>query len=164
MAAVDLGEFASDSPYEEHMESVKKVLKGLPNQTVTMKRAEELMRIGRAFRYSFTEPYKAALPAVTAAKHAGDCKAKSLWLCEQLGDGRARYVIGKASIRSAISHAWVMWQHEGRWWILDCTQNSKPIAADKVASNRYIPLYSYDSGSCYRHSASPGNQTGIAAQ
>jgi hypothetical protein len=163
LAVVDLGNSTTASPYEEHMDTVKKVLRTLPNETTTMKRAEELMKIGFGFRYSFNEPYKAALPSVTAALHAGDCKAKALWLCNQLGDGRARFVIGKSSVRSPISHAWVMWKHGGRWWILDCTQNSRPIAADRVSSNKYIPFYSYDRDTCYRHAAGPDYESGIAA-
>ena len=58
-----------------------------------------------------------------------------------------------------ISHAWVMWRNEGRWWLLDCTLRSAPIAADTLPENRYIPLYSFSKGSTYRHAAT---QVGIA--
>jgi hypothetical protein len=88
---------------------------------------------------------------VTAATRAGDCKAKSLWLVDQLGDSSVRYVIGKAKRSAKISHAWVMWQHEGRWWILDCTNTTKIIPADRVSRDEYIPLYSYDRSGSYRH-------------
>ena len=118
----------------------------------SLDRVKALMRVGRGFRYSFTEPYTAALPSVTATLRAGDCKAKALWLCDQLGDENVRFVVGKARISSRISHAWVMWQHEGRWWILDCTNTSIPIPADRVARNEYIPLYSWSKGGTFRHS------------
>jgi len=119
-----------------------------------MDRVRELMREGRAFRYSFTEPYVAQLPETTARTRTGDCKAKSLWIADQIGDrNNIRYVIGKARRTSKISHAWIMWNDGDRWWILDPTNASRPIAADSVSKNEYIPLYSYDSRRCYRHAA-----------
>jgi hypothetical protein len=46
-----------------------------------------------------------------------------------------------------------MWNDGGQWWILDCTNASRPIAADSVSTSEYIPLYSYDSRRSYRHAA-----------
>jgi hypothetical protein len=150
LAIVDLGS-AGHTPYDRFMSPVKQVLGSLDKEGASMEQVQKLMRIGRGFRYSYTDPYNPARPEVTAATRAGDCKAKSLWLCDQLGDASVRYVIGKAKRSAKISHAWVMWQHEGRWWILDCTNTSKPIPADRVSSNEYIPLYSYDRSGSYRH-------------
>jgi hypothetical protein len=152
-AAVDLGVPASGTPYEPYMRPVKQVLSRLNGDGGSMEKVKQLMKEGKSFRYSFTEPYMAALPEVTAKVKAGDCKAKSLWLVNQLGDKNVRYVIGKARRTSKISHAWVMWNDGGRWWILDCTNTSKPIPADSVSSGEYIPLYSYDGSRSYRHSA-----------
>ena len=152
---IDLGS-AGQTPYDRFMSPVKQVLSTLEDDKAPMERAQKLMRIGRGFRYSYTDPYNAASPEVTASTRAGDCKAKSLWLVDQLGDSSVRYVIGKAKRSSKISHAWVMWQHEGRWWILDCTNTSRPIAADSVSKNEYIPLYSYDRSGSYRHAGLRG--------
>ncbi len=69
-------------------------------------------------------------------------------------------MIGKTSRSARISHAWVMWQNEGRWWVLDCTLKLNPVAVDSLSEGSYIPLYSYGKGTCYRHSNS---QTNIAA-
>jgi hypothetical protein len=153
-AAVDLGSPASVSPYEPYMQPVKQVLGSLASTGPSMDKVKELMREGRSFRYSFTEPYVAQLPETTARTRTGDCKAKSLWIADQIGDrDNIRYVIGKARRTSKISHAWIMWNDGGRWWILDCTNTSRPIAADSVSNNEYIPLYSYDSRRCYQHAA-----------
>jgi hypothetical protein len=153
-AAVDLGTPASASPYEPYMRPVKQVLGSLNSSGVSMDRVRELMREGRSFRYSFTEPYVAQLPETTARTRTGDCKAKSLWIADQMGDrNNTRYVIGKARRTSKISHAWIMWNDGTRWWILDPTNTSRPIAADSVSKSEYIPLYSYDSRRCYRHAA-----------
>jgi len=150
-AALDLGSASAFTPYDPYMRPVNQVLRALPGKTASMERARQLMREGRSFDYAFTDPYVAAPPSVTASRKAGDCKAKSLWLCEQLGDSHVRYVIGKARSSAKLSHAWVMWQKKGQWWILDCTNNSRPILAESTSKNEYIPLYSYDKDGCYRH-------------
>jgi hypothetical protein len=148
---VDLGLPASATPYDPYMSPVKQVLTHLTNEENSMDRVRTLMHEGRAFRYSFTSPYVAATPDVTAATHAGDCKAKALWLANQLNDQSVRFVIGKARRESQMSHAWLLWQHDNRWWILDCTNNWDPIPADRVSSNRYVPYYSFAKSGEYRH-------------
>jgi hypothetical protein len=136
------------------MRPVKQVLSSLASNGTSMDRVRELMREGRSFRYSFTEPYVAQLPDTTAKIRTGDCKAKSLWIADKMGDrNNIRYVIGKARRTSKISHAWIMWNDGAQWWILDCTNTSQPIRASSVSKNEYIPLYSYDSRRCYRHAA-----------
>jgi transglutaminase-like putative cysteine protease len=111
------------------------------------------MREGRAFRYVHSDPYNPVSPAETARRRAGDCKDKALWLCNQLQDSSARFVIGKMKRSSKISHAWVMWQSEGRWFVLDCTLNWKPIPVENVAKGDYVPLYSYAKNGSYRHAS-----------
>jgi hypothetical protein len=151
--SLDLGSPAAATPYDSYMSPVKQVLNHLSSDDASMDRARSLMREGRGFRYSFTSPYVAATPAVTATTRAGDCKAKALWLADQLNDGSVRFVIGKARRSSQMAHAWLIWQHENRWYILDCTNNWDPIPADRVSSNQYIPYYSFDKNGEYRHRA-----------
>ena len=150
---LDLGSPAAATPYDPYMSPVKQVLTHLTNEQNSMDLVRRLMHQGRQFRYSFTSPYVAATPNVTAATHAGDCKAKALWLADQLNDQSLRFVIGKARRSSQMSHAWLMWQHDNRWWILDCTNNWDPIPADRVSSSQYIPYYSFAKTCEYRHRA-----------
>lgn len=150
---LDLGAPSAGTPYDRYMTPVKNVLIQLRGEETSMQRVRELMHVGRNFRYSFTEPYTAASPARTASIRAGDCKAKALWLADQLQDENVRFVIGKARSSSRISHAWLMWQHDSRWWILDCTNLREPIAADRVSSSEYIPFYSFSKEGTYRHRA-----------
>ena len=152
-ASVDLGSPTSATPYDRFLFPVKHVLNHLGGEETSMERVRQLMHIGRAFRYSFTDPYVAATPEMTAATRSGDCKAKALWLADQINDPSVRFVIGKARSTSRMSHAWLMWQHDSRWWILDCTNLSEPIPADRVSSNEYIPFYSLSKNSEYRHHA-----------
>ena len=153
VAAVDLGALASHTPYDAYMRPVRQVLNSLPGEKTSMQKVQTLMRVGKGFRYSYTDPYNAALPSVTAATKAGDCKAKALWLCDQIGEESVRYVIGKARRTSKINQAWVMWQNEGRWWVLDPTNTSRPIPADQLGKSEYIPLYSWDKRGTYRHAS-----------
>jgi len=170
-APIDLGTAARYTPYDPYISPVKEVLTHLNGQGATMDQVRHLMIVGRNFRYSFTDPYVPAMPDVTATKHAGDCKAKALWLASQLNDPSVRFVIGRAHSNSKVSHAWLMWQSEGRWWILDCTLKSAPIPADHINPTReYIPQYSYTRTASYRHGATlvvanghAGSRAGTAA-
>ncbi len=149
--SLDLGFPASGTPYDPYMAPVRQVLTHLGTEQTSMDRVRHLMHEGREFRYSFTSPYVAAPPQVTEATHAGDCKAKALWLADEMGDGTVRFVIGKARSSSQMSHAWLMWEHDNRWWILDCTNNWDPIPADRVSSSQYIPFYSFSKSGEFRH-------------
>jgi hypothetical protein len=150
---LDLGSPASDTPYDAYMTPVRQVLTHLSSDEAPMDRVRRLMREGRAFRYSYTSPYVAATPDVTQTTRAGDCKAKALWLADQLNDASVRFVIGKARRSSQMAHAWLLWQHDNQWWILDCTNNWDPVPADHVSSSQYIPYYSFAKHGEYRHRA-----------
>jgi hypothetical protein len=163
-ASLDLGSVTSRTPYDSYMGPVKQVFSSLNGEAPSMDRVAALMRQGRAFRYSHTDPYNPALPAETASRRVGDCKDKALWLCDQLHDPSARFVIGKMKRGNRISHAWVMWQHEGRWWILDCTMTTQPIAADKTGPDSYVPLYSFSKGAVFRHTGNTGSVAGEAGK
>ena len=164
LAGIDLGTPAGYTPYDRYMSPVKQVIGSLRGQTTDFKRVQSLLNEGRNFRYSFTDPYTAAMPSETARTHSGDCKAKSLWLMDQLGDSNMRYVIGKARATSKISHAWVMWNDGSAWWILDPTNANRPILAENASRNEYIPQFSWSKNGSYRHSATSGNVAAVAAK
>ena len=151
LAETDIGRPASYTPYDRYLGPVRTVLGSVDGDQASMDDVKSLMLKGRGFRYKMENPYTPAMPNETAAKRQGDCKDKALWLCDQLDDPSVRFVIGKTKRGAKISHAWVMWQHEGRWWILDCTLKRTPFPADSVSSDRYVPLYSYSKTGAYRH-------------
>ena len=163
-AVVDLGSTISKTPYDAYMSPVKQVFSSLNGSAPAMDRVAALMRQGRGFRYAHTDPYNPAPPEETASRHVGDCKDKALWLCDQLHDPSARFVIGKMKRGSRISHAWVMWQGEGRWWILDCTMNARAIPADAVGQDDYVPLYSYSKNTAFRHTGITGSLASVAGK
>ncbi len=163
-AAVDLGTATEHTPYDRFLTPVKEVFSGMHGDGASMDKVQAAMRQGRAFRYAHTEPYVPAMPQETASRHVGDCKDKALWLMDQLQDPSARFVIGKMTRGAKLSHAWVMWQHDNQWWILDCTMLNKPVPADKLSSNEYVPLYSYSRNSAYRHSDKTGATADVAGK
>ena len=141
------------TPYDRYLDTVRRVIAELDPRKADMLRACNLVRLGRGFRYTSAEPYRAALPSRTAARQAGDCKAKALWLYDRLGDPTALYVIGKLERGSECSHAWVYWRNQERWWILDPTSRGTAIAADSVSPQRYVPYYSFGKNGAFRHPA-----------
>src|SRR5687768_7677757 len=112
-ASLDLGYDAGSTPYDRYMRPVRQVLGNLEGDSASMTRVKGLMKEGRRFRYVFDNPYTAAYPAETAAVRAGDCKDKALWLADQMKDENVRFVVGKVSRDSKLSHAWILWQNEG---------------------------------------------------
>lgn len=161
---VDLGSSTSRTPYDRYMSPVRQTFASLSGGGTTMEKVQALMRQGRGFRYAHTEPYYPAHPDQTAARRKGDCKDKALWLIDQLQDPTARFVIGKEKRGARLSHAWVMWKHEGQWWILDCTMTSKPIPADRVSLDKYVPLYSWTKGVSFQHSEKSGAVASVAGR
>jgi hypothetical protein len=141
------------TPYDRYFTSVRAVIANLEPREATMVTACHLMKIGRSFTYLSRDPYRPDPPRLTEAQHAGDCKSKALWLYDSLADAGALFAIGKAERNATTSHAWVYWRCGGRWWILDCTDRSDPIAADTVAADRYVPYYSFGKSGTYRHKA-----------
>lgn len=164
VAGFDTGSPSQQTPYDRYMSPVRTVLSSLGSQKPSMEEVKQLMLQGRGFRYHMDNPYVAAMPEKTALSRSGDCKDKALWLCKQLGDRDVRFVIGKTEPGIRLSHAWVMWRNEGRWWLLDCTLRRAPIPADQVPENRYIPLYSYSPNATYRHAATQGNLAQVASR
>jgi len=162
-AEFDFGSPSQATPYDRYMSPVHSVLSRLGSHKPSMDEVKKIMLQGRSFRYRMENPYVAAMPQKTAQNRCGDCKDKALWLCDQLGDSDVRFVIGKTEPGIRISHAWVMWKNEGRWWLLDCTLRSAPIPADSLPQNRYIPLYSYSKNTAYRHAATQVNLAQVAS-
>jgi hypothetical protein len=147
------------TPYDRYFNSVRAVIANMEPREATMVTACHLMKVGHSFTYLSRDPYRPDPPRLTEAKRAGDCKSKALWLYDSLADAGALYAVGKAEKNADTSHAWVYWRSGGRWWILDCTDRSDPIAADTVASDRYVPYYSFGKSGTYRHKATWLNPT-----
>ncbi len=150
----DLGSTTRATPYERYMNPVKKVLNNLEDSDpASLSEVGGLMRRARAFRYAHNVAYLATSPEETARRRSGDCKDKSLWLVDAMGDANVRFVIGRLSSRSRINHAWVYWQHDGEWFVLDPTNTDRPIPVNSLRTGSYVPFYSYGVGRAFQHDA-----------
>lgn len=150
---VDLGHPASGTPYDRYHGPVRQVLGRCGEATVSVETVRSQLRTARRFRYYYdaSNPYIPALPEVTEAKHAGDCKAKSLWLAQKIGDSHSRYVVGKATTHSRISHAWLLWPKSGVWYAADPTMESDLLRADRIVGRKLFPQYSYSGHGAFIH-------------
>lgn len=124
---LDLGASTSDTPYDRYMQPVRHVLESTGSRSPSLAEVNELMRTGRSFHYEYSQPYVAAAPAVTAARGAGDCKDKTLWLAQQMGSNDVRFVVGLREPHATKMHAWLLWQKSGQYFVLDCTYFSQPL-------------------------------------
>lgn len=151
--AVDAGRKCGGTPYDSNLGPMRQTYSRFGSGTPSINDVRANLRTAYRFRYYFdpAQPYKPQLPAVTESKQQGDCKAKSLWLASKMGTRNARYVIGKATLSSRISHAWLLWSNGGTWIILDPTNTAEIIQADRVVGKKLVPRYSYSGGSSYSH-------------
>ena len=133
-------------PYELYARPIRLVINRLGKEDADFKRVCELMREGRNFRYRLHHPYRASSPEITEALRAGCCKDKSLWLAARINDASIRYVYGRARPNSPVLHAWLLWDFGGYSWVLDCTNHSKPLRLDRLASGEYVAMYQWKKG------------------
>ena len=152
-AEVDTGRPCGGTPYDPHLGPMRQTYGRLGGGAPSINDVRSQLRTAYRFRYYFdpAQPYRPQLPEVTESKQQGDCKAKSLWLASKMGTRSARYVIGKATTGSRISHAWLLWSNGGSWIILDPTNTAEIIQADRVAGKKLFSQYSYSGGSTYTH-------------
>jgi hypothetical protein len=151
---LDLGSPTTHTPYDPYLGPVWDVMHRLGGNKPDPAVVEQLVREGRAFRYSFNkdQPYVPQLPDVTEATKSGDCKAKALWLASKMDCRNVRFVIGKASAARPVNHAWLIWEGPQGWLILDATMLSRPLEPEKCAASDYIPNFSFaPSGGKYAH-------------
>ena len=153
LAQVDTGRPASGTPYDRYMGPVRQVFARSGSNSPSIDEVRSQLRTAKRFRYYFNaaEPYTPQAPEVTESRQQGDCKAKSLWLANKMGDRKARYVVGKAKPGDKVSHAWLLWSNGGTWLFLDPTLESDVVYADRVTGRKLISNYSYSGSSAYVH-------------
>jgi hypothetical protein len=153
-AAADISDgYRGPTPYDRYMLPVNNILQHLNGASPDFTRVEELLSTAYGFDYAFEGPYIFATPEETEARRAGDCKAKSLWLAKAMNDPSIRLVVGRASGKSNMYHAWLLWKNSNRWWILDPAKSFSPIPSEQVRQDEYIGSYYYDRTGSYSYTA-----------
>ena len=85
-----------------------------------------------------------------------DCKGKAVALYQKMhscGVQNVRLVIGKRTLASAKTHAWLEWSTDGGTYVLDPTINWAACRASEVGTRAYVPLYAYSGTQKYRAAA-----------
>ena len=142
------------TPYDRQMDRIRPVLavsRQTSEQPVSLAEVNEWMGGLRAIPYGFTSVWKT--PAETQSGAPADCKAKAVALYEKMkehGATNVRLVIGKRTIMSRSTHAWLAWETPNGSYMLDPTFNWAACKAEKVGKRSYMPLYAYDGGKKYR--------------
>lgn len=151
--ALDLGSPTSRTPYDSYFGPVWAVFGRLGGAQPDSALVEQLVREGKAFRYSYNkaQPFVPQTPEQTESTRSGDCKAKALWLASKLNSRNVRFVVGKTKQAGNVSHAWLIWQGPEGWLILDATLFSRPLHPDRISPNDFRPTYSYAPSGKYAH-------------
>ena len=152
-ASLNLGAPTPSTPYDAYLAPMWAVLRHLAESQPDPNVVGQLVREGHGFRYVYKteQPYEPQTPEQTEAIKAGDCKAKSLWLAAKMNCRQVRFVVGKARLAANLNHAWLLWNSPEGWLILDATNYSRPLSADKLSPNEFIPTYSYSPAGKYIH-------------
>ena len=149
--AQDLGTPTSKTPFDAYLGPMRSVLSSLGSNHPEEPVVAEYVKVGRGFRYYMKDPLVPQTPQETETSHAGDCKAKSLWVASKMDDHSVRFVVGRAHASSGMNHAWLLWKSPSGWLILDPTLLSTPIDVNRVGPNEYTPRYSYSAGGKFIH-------------
>jgi hypothetical protein len=94
------------------------------------------------------------LPEETERRGAGDCEDKAIWLYAKLleeGFEDVRLVVGKYRTDQPGCHAWVVYYHSEKVYILDPTKAGRPWQAKHYPKGFYWPLYSYSKDNRWCH-------------
>ncbi len=108
----------------------------------------------RTIPYGFSVEWKTPAEVQTGA--VADCKGKAVALYDIMhsrGAEDLRLVIGKRTVTSRKTHAWLEWTTAGNTYVLDPTINWAACRADRLGNSSYIPLYAYAGARKYRAAA-----------
>jgi hypothetical protein len=149
--AQDLGSPTSHTPFDNYFGPMRATLQSLGSNHPDLPVVDGYVRTGRGFRYYMKNPLIPQTPQETESSHAGDCKAKSLWVAYKMDDHTVHFVVGRAHASSGMYHAWLLWKGPNGWLILDPTLLSTPIDVNRVGPSEYRAAYSYTPNGKFVH-------------
>lgn len=154
------------TPYDRQMTRIRPVLvtkSSGQGQDLSLAVVNHWIQNLRAIPYGYSVEWKTPQEVETGA--AADCKGKAVALYEMMharGAEDLRLVIGKKSIMSRKTHAWLEWTTTGHTYLLDPTINWRACSAERLGGSSYIPLYAYAGNRKYR--ATLGTPAGLFAK
>ena len=137
----------STTPYDKQMARIRPVLTATgrtSSNRVSLNIVNHWMGTLRSIPYGFTAMWKT--PAEAQSGAPADCKAKAVALYEKMqayGATNVRLVIGKRTLSSRKTHAWLAWDTQNASYVLDPTFNWTACTVSQVGKRNYQPLYAY---------------------
>lgn len=148
--------FSVDStPYDRQMNRIQPILtkaqQAAPKAQVNLHLVNNWMWDLRSIPYRFSMQWKT--PNEVATGSSADCKGKAVALYARMkarGAKNIRLVIGKKSVYSRSTHAWLEWSTPTGTYVLDPTLNWTAERAERHGNRSYLPMYAYAGTKKYR--------------
>jgi hypothetical protein len=147
----------NSTPYDRQMARIRPVLfsgDAASKQDLSMALVNHWIGDLRTIPYGFSTEWRT--PAEVQTGSVADCKGKAVALYDMMhsrGAEDLRLVIGKRTVASRKTHAWLEWTTAGNTYVLDPTINWAACRADRLGNSSYIPLYAYAGARKYRAAA-----------
>ena len=147
----------SSTPYDKQMTRIRPALlstNAVVKQNVSLVLVNHWIENLREIPYGFSPDWKT--PAEVEFDVVADCKGKAVALYDVMhshGAENVRLVIGKRTVASRKTHAWVEWNTNGGTYVLDPTINWTACRSEERRVRSYIPLYAYAGARKYRAAA-----------
>lgn len=144
------------TPYDHQMTRIQSVFnthRGSTDSNISLGLVNAWIGDLRSIPYGFSPQWKT--PAEVRAGAAADCKGKAVALYQRMhaaGAQDLRLVIGKRTMTSRKTHAWLEWKTSTGTYVLDPTINWSASRLEKVGAGSYVPLYAYAGTRKYRAS------------
>lgn len=135
------------TPYDNQMTRVHAVLqraRTARDTGVSLRLVNHWIENLRAIPYAFSTEWKT--PSEVESGAAADCKGKAVALYEKMrsaGASNFLLVIGRRTILSRSTHAWLEWSTSNGTYILDPTINWIAYRIEDVGKDKYVPFYAY---------------------
>ena len=150
----------NSTPYDRQMTRIRPILISSANQkeqNVSLPLVNSWIGNLRAIPYGFSMEWKT--PKEVEFGAYADCKGKAVALYNDMrsrGAENVRLVIGKRTLASRKTHAWLEWTTASGTYVLDPTINWMALRAERTGRSSYIALYAYAGARKYRAASSAG--------
>src|SRR6266487_2023719 len=147
----------SSTPYDKQMSRIRPALlssHAAVKENISLALVNHWIENLREIPYGFSPGWKT--PVEVELDAVADCKGKAVALYDMMhshGAENVRLVIGKRTVTSRRTHAWVEWNTNSGAYVLDPTLKWTACRAEERSVRSYIPLYAYAGARKYRAAA-----------
>ena len=145
------------TPYDRQMARIRSTLTssgGASHNRVSLFAVNRWMTQLRNVPYAYHRLWQTPRQVYSGAP--ADCKGKAVALYRRMkanGARNLRLVIGRRTMWSGTTHAWLEWNTARGNYVLDPTFHTNAIPSQKLGHHSYLPLYAYAGGKKFRSRA-----------